>query len=327
MSRAVVILILAILAVAFAIEHRDARAQQAWKHFKDAYGKRFGSLEEKQRYAYFVKNLHKADNLNSIKGNKARWGVTQFMDLSPAEFRSTYLMNETKLALIGKPKNAKVFQKAAPRSPYDFDWSSKGAVTPVKNQGQCGSCWAFSATETVESAWFIAGNALTLLSEQQIVDCDTTSYGCDGGWTYLAYAYLMSTGGDDTEASYPYEAVDQTCQFNSQTVGATISNWAYVTQNCDETQMANFLYSTQPISVCVDDETWQYYQGGIVTAANCGTSIDHCVQITGVITEDGEQVWNVRNSWGAAWGEKGYVWVEMMTDACAIAQVATGVTI
>jgi len=329
MSRVILILILAILAVAFAIHQQDdARSQQAWKHFKDRYGKRYGVLEEKRRYGFFVKNLKRADNLNAHKENRARWGVTQFMDLSPAEFRNTYLMNETKLALLGKPKNAAVFPKAPPRSPMDFDWSSKGAVTPVKNQEQCGSCWAFSAAETVESAWFIAGNALTLLSEQQIVDCDTTCYGCDGGWTYLAFQYLIQTGGDDTEASYPYNAVtDPTCQFNSQTIGATISSWAYVTQNCDETQMANFLYSTQPISVCVDAETWQYYQGGIVTAANCGTSIDHCVQITGVITEDGCQVWNVRNSWGATWGENGYLWVQMNTNACAIAEVATGVTV
>jgi len=329
MSRvAVIILILAILAVAFAtIEKHDARAQQAWKHFKDAYGKRYGSLEEKLRYKYFVKNLHRADNLNSINGNKAKWGVTQFMDLSPAEFRSSYLMNETKLAALGKPKHLRVAPKASPRSPFDFDWGSKGAVTPVKNQGSCGSCWAFSAVEELESCWFIAGNTLTLLSEQQVVDCDTTCYGCDGGWPYLAYQYLMSTGGDDTEGSYPYEGVDQTCQFNSQSIGATLSNWYYVTQNCDETQMQNFLYATAPMSVCVDAETWQYYQGGIVTAANCGTSIDDCVQITGVITEDGEQVWNVRNSWGAGWGENGYLWVEIGTDACAIAQVVTAVTI
>jgi len=328
MARVIALLFVVLVALAFVIEAKNARYQQAFEHFKDRYGKRYGMREEKHRYNIFVNNMKRADALNNMEGNLAKWGVTKFMDLSPLEFRSTYLMNETLIASLGKPIH-KTLPRAPPRDPQfnDFDWSSKGAVTPVKNQGDCGSCWAFSAVETIESAWIIAGNAMICLSEQQIVDCDTTCYGCDGGWPYLAYEYIMQTGGDDTEASYPYEGVDENCQFNPSTVGATISNWCYVTQDCDETQMADFLCNTQPLSVCVDAETWQYYSGGIVTAGNCGTSIDHCVQITGIITEDGCQVWNVRNSWGTDWGENGYLWVQMGTDACAIAQVVTAVII
>lgn len=197
-------------------------------------------------------------------------------------------------------------------------------VTPVKDQGQCGSCWDFSATETMESVWAIAGNKLTQLSEQQTLDCDSTDYGCDGGWPYNAYAYIISAGGVETEADYPYEAVGGTCNFQSNEVAAKFSSWKYVIQDKDETKMQTYVYENSPVSVCVDAEIWQTYTSGVITqASDCGTSIDHCVQVTGWQQMDGMAVWNVRNSWNTDWGVNGYIYVQIGSDNCAIAEVVT----
>jgi len=207
--------------------------------------------------------------------------------------------------------------------PSSFDWNNKaGVVSQVYNQEQCGSCWAFSATETIESVWALAGNSLVSLSEQQIVDCDSTDDGCNGGWPYDAYQYIESAGGQEPLADYPYTAEDGTCAFNGGEVVAKISSWQYVTQSEDENAMQQFVYSNSPISVCVDAEVWQTYTGGVV-GSDCGDSIDHCVQITGWSSQAGVAAWNVRNSWGSDWGNNGYIYVQMGGDNCAIAQVVT----
>jgi len=215
-----------------------------------------------------------------------------------------------------------VAKKASPVAlPSEYDWSSKGALTPVKNQGQCGSCWAFSATETVESVCFLAGKGLNHLSEQQVVDCTTTCYGCNGGWTYYAFEYLISCGGQEYSSDYPYTAQTGQCNFNSADIACSISSWKYVTQDQDENAMQQFLYSNSPLSICVDASTWQFYNGGVLS--NCGTNIDHCVQATGWSQQSGQQAWNVRNSWGTDWGVNGYIYLAFGQDTCAMAQVVT----
>jgi len=269
----------------------------------------------------FQSNLRRAEELNT-KGS-ATFGVTKFMDLSPEEFRAIYLMNreEKKIAGTVEPKID------SDSLPSTFDWRTKSAVTAVKNQAQCGSCWAFSATETIESYWFLqTGKALTNFSPQQIVDCDTDCYGCDGGWTQNAFNYVISAGGIDTESSYPYAGQDETCQSSSGTIGGKISAWAYVTEDEDETQMQNFLVQNGPLSVCVDAESWQYYTGGVITPDQCGDSVDHCVVVTGYSPQTGVTAWNVRNSWGTDWGMEGYLYVQLGSNVCAIASTVTAVT-
>jgi len=213
--------------------------------------------------------------------------------------------------------------------PTSFDWRDKGAVTPVKNQGMCGSCWAFSTVEAIESSWFLAGHKLITLSEQQIVDCDVNNgdEGCDGGDTTTAYQYVMKTGGLDTEANYPYTGEDDDCSFSKANVSATISNWTYVTTNSNETEMQVALVEKAPLSICVDAETWQFYIEGVIQIW-CGNNLDHCVMIVGFedyTTFFGETVpiWLIRNSWGADWGEDGYIYVERNKDLCGVADEVT----
>jgi len=202
--------------------------------------------------------------------------------------------------------------------PTNYTWVSKGATTPIYNQEQCGSCWAFSTTESIESMNFLKGNTLTSRSMQQIVDCDTNDDGCDGGNPPTAYEYVISAGGLETYASYPYTAKDGKCKFQKSLIAQSISNWQYVTRIRSVSQMQEFTYSTGPPSVCVDASTWDSYKGGVYTRADCGTALDHCVQIVGWDIVKGQNVWLVRNSWGTDWGNAGFLYVSMTDDACGI---------
>jgi C1A family cysteine protease len=263
------------------------------------------------------------EQLNSLNSSTI-FGITKFFDLTPNEFKTNYLMNITfnKSLLPEAPIVEKLnFQQL----PVSFDWRSKsGVVTAVKNQGQCGSCWAFSATETIESVWALANHPLITLSEQQIVDCDKYDYGCDGGWPYNAYKYVHNAGGQVSESKYPYIGTDGTCHFKLSDVVAKITGWKYITQNMDEKQIQQYIYQYSPVSVCVDASIWQYYKSGVITTrSNCGNSIDHCVQITGWSQINNILAWTVRNSWGSDWGDQGFIHIEMGSNVCSIAEVVT----
>jgi len=313
--------IVLLLALAFAFVVADSIRIQQFSDFKVKFNKNYATKEEHdRRFEIFKQNVQEAEE-RTRKDRHATFGVTKFSDLTKAEFKNKYLMK------VGKPDfpHAPVANISVKALPTSFDWRDKsGIVSPVKDQGQCGSCWDFSATETVESVWARGGKTLVPLSTQQVVDCDTTDDGCDGGWPYNAYQYIISAGGQDSEKSYPYTAQDGTCSFNSANIAAKISGWQYVTQSQDETAMMNFLYTNSPLSVCVDAETWSSYTGGVITpSSNCGNSIDHCVQITGWSTVNGVQAWHVRNSWGTSWGNSGFIYVQIGSDVCSIAEVVT----
>jgi len=295
--------------------------------FERQYAKSYASPAERAaRYTIFKQNLAKVKVLNDLNGSPA-FGVTKFMDLTPEEFAQAFLMPPIDPADLPAAPYAKIPKITAP-IPETYDWTTHtpAVVTPIKNQEQCGSCWAFSATEQVESVWALAGNTLVSLGPQQIVDCDKTSEGCNGGYTQYAYEYLIKAGGQESEADYPYTAVNGQCKFSAADVVAKISAWSYVSQKAgdENTTMLPFLFNTAPISVCVDAASWQYYNGGVLKT--CGHTIDHCVQITGFTTMDGVPVWTVRNSWGADWGVSGFIYVPRNQNMCSIATVATTVT-
>jgi len=318
--KAVVAVLLLLVVVASAI---DQATIQSFIQFQHQYGKFYQSSHEyNYRLAVFNNNVQAAAKLQATT-NVTTFGVTKFMDMTPKEFKQNILMS--KLSHKEDPKNGPYtpFQ-ATVKAPSSFDWRSRpGVVTPVYNQGQCGSCWAFSATENIESQYALAGHPLKSLSQQQIVSCDTADYGCEGGWPYNAYKYIMSAGGQELYSDYPYTAETGTCQFNAAYIYAKINGWQYVTQNQNEQEMVNYLVANGPLSICVDAEPWQYYTSGVLTAANCGTSIDHCVEAVGYNTASSTPYWIVRNSWGTDWGNAGYIWLQYGQDTCAMAQVVT----
>jgi len=204
------------------------------------------------------------------------------------------------------------------------DWTGT-YTTPVKNQGYCGSCWAFSATEQIESDSMRTLGTSYILSPEQITQCDTTSYGCNGGWSEHAYAYVKSAGGIETEASYPYTSyygTTGTCSYTASKSVITVSGYTTVS---GEANMAAYVQATGPLSVCLDASSWNSYTGGIMTV--CGTSVDHCVQAVGVYPTTGGY-WKVRNSWGTSWGESGFIRLAYGANTCDITNdptyVATG---
>jgi len=328
-------ILLCVVALALSVSVTEMTNRRKFAEFQVKYGKSYSNAEESEhRFRIFNENLNKA-NILKKSNPRATFGVNEFSDLSSDEFAAKYLMKNVDFGTYVKPA-AKDFTKASTNnvracnpSGTSYDWNSCGAVTPVYNQGACGSCWAFSATECIESYFFLGGNPLTELAMEQIVDCDTagSDEGCNGGFPSGAYEYVESAGGIEPLSDYPYTAEggeSGSCAFNSGDVVATVTN--YVSIN-GETGMYQQLSSSSggPISVCVDASSWQSYTGGVLS--QCGTSVDHCVMATGY-TNYGESgaYWNVRNSWGTSWGEQGYIYIEIGQDLCAIGDYATVVT-
>jgi len=280
--------------------------------------------EYAKRLSIFKVNLRRYAKLNE-QDDTVVHGPTIFSDMTHDEFRDTMLLKNFtswKSINIEAPRPLKKITSPLPTS---YSWVSKGMTTPVYNQGQCGSCWAFSTTESIESMCAISGSqgGLVSLSMQQIVDCDTSDDGCNGGDPPTAYQYVIGAPGLEGYSSYPYTAEDGYCAFSAASVIRKISSWQWVTQSQDEGAMQSFTYSNGPPSVCVDASSWDSYNGGVYTSSNCGTQLDHCVQIVGWDVQQGMNVWVVRNSWGTSWGYSGYLYVAMGQDACGIAQECT----
>lgn len=271
----------------------------------------------------FVENLKVIDERNAV--DTAVHGVTRFSDLTQEEFAGRYLKalpkKKPEVPPIGLPKPL--------TATVDVNWAGV-YTTPVKNQGYCGSCWAFSATEQIESNYWMSSGDEQILSPQQITSCDATAYGCNGGWTEHAYEYVIRAGGIETDAAYPYTSgtagITGSCKANAHYYAVSIGGYETVSSSASgETAMANYVAATGPLSVCVDAQTWSSYTGGIVT--KCGNSVDHCVQAVGLNTATaGTPYWIVRNSWGVTWGNAGYIYLEYGANMCDIASDATYVT-
>jgi hypothetical protein len=300
---------------------------ECFEIFEEFYGRNYQSTKEREfRFHTFLDSLDRMHHLNSNAEGLASFGVNEFSDMTVDEFRKTKLTIlpnhfESDHIIIPTFENVII--------PTSFDWrnSSPPVITQVNNQLECGACWAESATETVESYWALAGNPLVQLSVQQSVDCCSQAYGCMGGWPSWAYDSLISEGGLESAADYPYEGVNERCRFNNSEVVATITSWATLTTDKNETLMAAWISQNGPLSVCVDASTWMDYTNGIIWH-DCGNWINHCVQIVGYsVSERGIPYWTVRNSWGTEWGEDGYLQVYRGNNTCAIAQVVTTVTI
>jgi len=319
------------VAVLFAYSVLAETDEEQFQAFITQYGKTYSPAEYSTRFAIFKDNLRRIKSLNGMPQQTAVFGVSKFSDLSPDEFREQYLIKD--MMKSSQERLSKAQKWSAPQVTLDypdtFDWNNEGVVTPVYNQKQCGSCWAFSTTESIESMWALANNTLTKLSMQQIVDCDKTDSGCQGGNPPTAYDYVIKTGGLESFEEYPYVGVGTECRFKLSEVVAKIHSWSWITRDDNEANMQSFTYTTGPPSVCVDATIWQNYRSGVISkSSGCGVVLDHCVQITGWLVKDGMNVWNVRNSWGADWAaNNGYIYLEMGYDVCGIGQEVTAAVI
>jgi C1A family cysteine protease len=296
----------------------NAGVMQAFENFQAKYDKKYSDQEWGKRMGIFAQNLARVNTQNQehiLEGGDAVFGVTKFMDLTPEEFKATYLTYIPRNESTIKRVNIEVDGPLA----AEVDWRTKNAVTPVKDQGQCGSCWAFSATEAIESYAFLAGQKLQELSPQQINSCDTVDQGCNGGNTETAYEYVIKAGGIEGGDEYPYTSGGGTtgvCKFKAANVKVKITGYTSVTKG--ETSLKAAL-NNGPVSICVAADSFQTYNSGILK--RCPGQIDHCVQAVGYDTA--ENYWIVRNSWGTSWGEKGFIRIEMGKDLCKIANDVT----
>jgi C1A family cysteine protease len=276
--------------------------------------------EKVRRFENFQMNAKKIAESNArtaATGVGARFGFTKFSDLSFEEFKK---MN----GFVPRAgRQASTTEKRSVQQPGgSIDWVAQGKTTPVKDQGQCGSCWAFSATETVESANLICGKGQgVILGPQEIVDCDTSDSGCNGGDPQEALGWVQQQGGQDLESCYPYTAEDGTCSSSNCQPALNINSVTPVPG--DEGSIYQYL-TKAPLSICCDAEPWQNYQGGVLTADQCGDSIDHAIQLTGY-SQSGNY-WIVRNSWGADWGENGFIWLQYGQNTCGITSEVTYAT-
>jgi len=305
-----------IVAPALAAVHlSDKEVSDAFVSWMARHNKVYATQEEfNLRREIFSQNIDHVNDLNAkhiLLGGEAVFGLTKFSDISKGEFKATYLN--------AKPRPAEnVVHLQSDSLPNDVDWRNNGAVTDVKDQGQCGSCWAFSATEAAESYYFLTKQGgLPTLSPQQVVSCDPYDYGCNGGWPYDAFTYLKGVGGQESEAAYPYTSGGGdtgTCQFSAGSIVAKVRGYNSVSGG--ENGLATALGSGPP-SVCVAAEDWYSYTGGVLRS--CSGGVDHCVQAVGYTSD----YWIVRNSWGADWGESGYIFIARGSDLCLIADYVT----
>jgi len=246
-------------------------------------------------------------------------GINAFSDYTAAEF------NAMKGFRPAARKGPFHMFNASMAQPLAVDWRTKGIVTPIKNQGQCGSCWAFSATGSMEAACAMKTGALISLSEQQLMDCSTKEgdNSCEGGLMDYAFQFVMDNQGICSEDSYPYKAVDEACQKTCTSV-STITGFKDIPQG-DEDALYQAV-AMQPISIAIeaDQAIFQGYQKGILSG-KCGTNLDHGVLIVGygVDATTKTNYWIVKNSWGDAWGEAGYVRMIRGNDECGLALAAS----
>lgn len=276
---------------------------EAFASFKQIHGKNYNSPQENAfRLVNFYKSYQRVAEKNAK--NSYRSAIHHFSDLTKQEFKAKYLGYKPN---VNEVKTYNYDLLRANRTNGDVDWRTKsGVVTPIKDQGQCGSCWAFSATGALEGVAAVSKKQPGMsFSEQQLVDCSTKygNEGCDGGLMNQAFQFVIDNG-IETEAQYPYKAVDQKCKSKvgdfkvSKFTNVPVKSTAALAAACD----------VQPVSVAIEADEIMDYDSGIFKDKNCGDALDHGVLLVGYVTSDPEgEYWIVKNSWGTSWGEKGYI--------------------
>ncbi|KAG5900618.1 hypothetical protein JTB14_017470 [Gonioctena quinquepunctata] len=285
--------------------------KEDWETFRVKYNKSYlHPAEEQRRYNIFLSNLHTIEEHNKKYENgqsSFKMGVNHFADLTSEEF-----MESMKYSTRSKPTlPAKRAEFAFEGDlPTEVDWRKKGAVTEVKDQGSCGSCWSFSITGTVEGQNFLKTGKLLSFSEQQLVDCAKGEcVGCDGGELNDALDYVVSNG-LELEENYPYKEEDSTCKYNESIVAVKVKSYEVVKAN-DENELQKAVATKGPVSVAICASFWfQLYSSGVLDDSDCGNlpeDMNHAVLAVGYGTQDGTDYWIVKNSWGPTWGMDGYV--------------------
>ena len=314
--RTVFLLALIAFASCLRVDPEEQRDFEQFQAFLKKYGKSYDSLPEYlARFKIFRNNLRRVEdraNANSIFEE----GVTKFSDMTPNEFKKKYLTLDVNVL------NTIHFEDAEPILHFgadeNFDWLD--AMNPVKNQGSCGSCWAFATVANLEGLYYIKYGQHKRFSEQMLVDCDTTDSACNGGLMEYAFQWIKDNGGLMLEDDYPYKGTKATCKSSSSKYAVKVTGYTKLTSD-DETDILNYLVKTGPLAIAVNADPLQYYSSGIASysKSTCDPSgINHAVTLVGYGVENGTKYWLVRNSWGADWGEDGHFRMLRGSGTCGI---------
>jgi len=301
----------------------SSAAELSYISYLRQYQKVYTAGEFQRRFSVFSANIALIDSHNADLSSTHRLGVTEHADWTEAEFRQYRLGYRRPANTLQSASgcNAAIYSSAVPSA--SFDWRSSNAVGAVKNQGQCGACWSFAATGSVEGLWAIRNKQLLSLSEQQLLDCSGNegNEGCSGGYTSSALQYIVDNAGLCSEAQYSYIGYPDTQCHDECTSIASIDGHTCVPA-LNETALLQAI-TVQPIAVAIeaDQAIFQHYTGGVIDDAKCGQQLDHAVLIIGYGTDTttGQQYYIVKNSWGSGWGINGYALVARNKNMCGIA--------
>lgn len=296
-----------------------------WEDFKQIHDKTYTKQEESKRRSIWLENIDiiTKHNIEADNGlHSFRLGINKFTDMTIDELKCNMMSNElgeqsmTIVSTFLPPNNLKL--------PDTVDWRNEGYVTHVKDQRDCGSCWAFSTTGGLEGQHFKATGKLVSLSEQNLIDCSEENNGCNGGRMDRAYQYIKDNNGIDTEESYRYVAKKRTCTFRPSKVGATCTGYVNVTGG-NEMALQQAVASVGPIAVAIHmPATFHMYQNGVYDIKTCNSRVlHHGVLVVGYGVENGTDYWLVKNSWGPTWGINGYFKISRNNhNQCGIATFA-----
>ena len=283
------------------------------------HGKMYGDeLEELRRYTIWQS---KRAFINEHNRHADRFGYTLAMNKFSDMVKDEITVKFKGLEMVEPvPSNTTKFFKSSShfKALETVDWREKGAVTPVKDQARCGSCWAFSSTGSIEGQHFLKTKQLVSLSEQNLIDCSGSygNLGCNGGNQYKAFNYTRDNGGIDTEKSYPYQAVNGTCRFSANSIGATVTGYVRIPY-ANESVLLEAVATVGPISVSIDasQDSFMFYNSGVYYDPLCSVwNLDHAVLVVGYGTQNGQDYWLVKNSWGKDWGMDGYIMMARNKD-------------
>lgn len=307
--------------------HVTPNNYRTYMNYLSIYPRDYSTPEFWYRLNVFTQNNDYINSHNSNLSNSYTLGWNNFTDITIDEFKTSMLgfqMNIYPRPCVGYCHNS------TNNIPDAIDWRASGAVTNVKNQGSCGSCWAFSAIGAIEGQHALRTGNLTSLSEQNLVDCVSSTkydcYGCEGGWPDKAMDYVINNHGLDTESSYPYLGVDESCVYNKSNSGTNISHVVQIEYG-NMKALYNAIGTVGPISVAIDaEDDFQFYKSGIFRSSTCSkTRLDHAVLAVGYgFTPKNEKFIIIKNSWGAGWGMDGYIYFSGDIDnMCGIATNAS----
>lgn len=343
----------------FATGKFHEKADGLFEDFKVKFQRKYKTTdEESKRREIFRESMKRVDKNNNINGSPV-FGVTKYSDRTPEEFKTLLGFKHSESS--EEPLKTRLSMTAVDSSsmPTQVNWATKRKTTPVKDQGQCGDCWAFSVAEQIESQWAMNGNGLWEFSPQQVAACTSSCDGCGGGFPTSGFKYVMNNKVGLTSAAYaPYvqsmitECLDMSCTYQCSNYNMTeVKEYSFLTgpyakisgydaatppctgacKNQNTEELAQYVATSGPVSIAVNAAVWSDYTGGVLSTAACGSmaydSLDHAVQLVGYNADAKKPYWIVRNSWATNWGIDGYIHLEYPGNTCGLANFAYYVTI